>query len=76
MNTLEYIYKYSCQINFLNGNCELNRTCVLNFDMDYQIVHLRGLTIYILINNVWKKRSILCKVHVCVTDKEVVLHRV
>lgn len=51
-------------------------TCVLNFDIDCQIAHLGGFTIYILIDNVWKKKSILFKARVSVSDKEVVLYRV
>lgn len=46
MNTFMYMYKYSCEINFWNGNFELNGTCVFNFDIHFQIDHLRWLTIY------------------------------
>lgn len=50
--------------------------CVLNFDIYFQIAHLRGLIIYILTNDVWKKKGILLKVHVSASDKEAFLCRV
>lgn len=55
---------------------EFNDMCVLNFEIHCQIAHLRGLTIYIFINDVGEKKSMLLKVHVLVSDKEVVLYRI
>jgi hypothetical protein len=54
---------------------ELNGMDTLNFSRDCQIAHQGGLIIYVLINNVWKKRHFI-RMHKPVPDEEEVLYRI